>query len=178
MFGVKDTTTHCRHSFKPKNWTDYLPSLHLKLSFSASFGTFPLLTLLSSFPLLSQEFSNVSLPTDTFCLPEHINPSPMHMPYTSLSPARCIHPSPQTLAHSTIFLSWNSVFRCSGKALYLPTPSDLQLIHHHTLTSLSCCCSFLSGKQQLLNNCSEEEIFNAYEMHFPSPSPWNVILSS
>lgn len=33
MFGVKDTTTHCRHSFKPKNWTDYLPSLHLKPSF-------------------------------------------------------------------------------------------------------------------------------------------------
>ena len=46
----------------------------------------------------------------------------------------------------------------------LPTQSNLVLIHHLTLLFASPVAHPFSGKQQHLNNCSEEEIFNAYMM--------------
>lgn len=64
----------------------------------------------------------------------------------------------------------------------LPAPSNLVLIHHLTPLFASLPVAHpCSGKQQLLNNCSEEEIFNAYVMgslkHL-SHSLWKSIPSS
>lgn len=63
------------------------------------------------------------------------------------------------LTHTLALAFW---IHYSGKQ---PTPSNLVLIQHLTLLFASLLVAHpFSGKQQLLNNCSEEEIFNAYVM--------------
>lgn len=78
------------------------------------------------------QFTDVSLPTDTFYLPEQPSPSYVHTLHFVIFLS--FYPPTYTLARIFVPAFW---IHCLGKLRYLPTPSDLQLIHHLTLLTAS-----------------------------------------
>ena len=123
-------------------YLQYLQYILLSLSSHFTFPILPFTTLnwdsisplsflllLSSLLLSPPQFTFVSLPTDTYYLPEQPGLSLVHISlylFYSLYP-----PTLSTSLHPTLW-----IHRC-GKLLNLPTPSNLVLIHHLTLPSAS-----------------------------------------